>query len=160
MTRETFSAFCLLLFLSALSCSCKTEAEKSNGEATQTIDSGSVRITNDTLCYLRTEGNNLQDSSFIQLVISNGKVKGIMKWIPYEKDARIGSLNGIKTGDSLSLTWTYMQEGMKDSLPVFLRIQHGKLFQKESSVDAQSGREVVMDTARFSVEYDAVPCNR
>src|SRR5688572_15705460 len=51
------------------------------------------------ICFLRTEGTQKQDSTKIHLVINGDKVTGDMQWLPKEKDARKGTLEGTQDGN-------------------------------------------------------------
>src|SRR3546814_5599897 len=57
------------------------------------------------LCFLRLEGTQLQDSAYIQLVARKETVSGIYHVIPYEKDARRGTVLGTLEDDVFDLVW-------------------------------------------------------
>lgn len=146
---------CSLLFLS-----CRDNA-KITQEATENVIEIATKIstnTTDTLCFLQTQGIKHQDTSIIKLVITNNDVVGKMLYMPHEKDGRFGNIKGNKNGDILDLVWTYMQEGMKDSIPVILKMNGSSLLQKSSSYDLNSGREFIADTAEFRKEYSKMDC--
>ncbi len=109
-------------------------------------------------CFLRLEGTQSQDSSYIQLVIRNETVSGIYNAIPYEKDARRGTVMGKLNDDILDLVWTFSQEGTQDTLRVLFEFHEGKLRRKPLAVDTLTGRQVTLDTDPFSEVYEPVDC--
>lgn len=109
-------------------------------------------------CFLRTEGSHQQDSSLLHLVVTGESVKGTYSTIPYEKDARRGTLLGKTDGEILDLVWTFTQEGMQDTLRVVFKQQGDKLLGKPFSVDQSSGRQITLDSSAFSETYQPVDC--
>lgn len=111
-----------------------------------------------TYCFLRTEGTQQRDSSYIQLTLRNETVSGVYNVIPAEKDARRGTVLGKISDDVLDLVWTFTQEGMQDTMRVVFALRDGKLLQKPLSVDTATGRQVTRDTSSFSSVYEPVAC--
>jgi len=109
-------------------------------------------------CFLRLTGTQLQDSAYIQLVARNETVSGIYHVMPYEKDARRGTVLGTLEDNVFDLVWTFSQEGMQDTLRVVFKLQDGKLLQKPLSVDTLTGRQFTPDSSPFSDVYDRVDC--
>src|SRR6187399_536893 len=60
-------------------------------------------------CFLLTEGAASKDTTTIHLVLNGDKVSGEMKWTPYEKDSRKGTLAGTVAGDEIKAVWSFMQ---------------------------------------------------
>lgn len=83
-------------------------------------------------CYLHTEGAGNVDTTTVHLIIDGNKVTGDMNWIPKEKDRRKGTLAGTITHDEISAVWSFMQEGVKDSLQLSFQLSPGQLTQKLS----------------------------
>jgi hypothetical protein len=83
-------------------------------------------------CFLRTEGLQNQDTTFISLNLDGEEVSGEMRWVPFEKDARRGTLSGKRSDSTITATWTYMQEGMTDSLQVQFVLEGDRLVQKSA----------------------------
>ncbi|MDF3077751.1 MAG: hypothetical protein K0S09_1640 [Sphingobacteriaceae bacterium] len=99
-----------------------------------------------------------QDTSYLQLEISNNLVKGIFNHLPFEKDSRKGSISGVIRNDTISGTWKFMQEGMDQSLPVKFKLSGDKLYQQKYSFDPATGEQVLSDTAKFDIEYQKINC--
>jgi len=155
MKRSFFFAGVVLL------CSCNNEQQPGRGsqkalEAAGKITTGQA----DTVCFLRTTGDKNQDSDFVHLVIVNDRVAGELDIVPYEKDARRGTFRGSKLGNDISGVWTYLQEGQTDSIRVMFRLEKDRLLQKAASVDPVSGREILRDTAAYSIFYKKTNCNK
>lgn len=160
MNLRTYFGICCLAAL--FSCQNRTQGEHgtTSGNPTARDETGG-RTSDDQeqkYCFLRTEGNQQRDSSYVQLAIRKQTVTGVYNDLPFEKDARRGTLLGKVAGDSLDLVWSFTQEGMPDTLRVVFALQDGRLTQKPLSVDTLTGRQVTRDTSRFSVVYEPVDC--
>jgi len=135
-----------------------------NKNQSSDIDTASKRdsIThaalNPTLCFEHYDGTKNQDTTALHLEIFDNDVKGELKWIPSEKDRRIGTIKGTKNGDIIKGIWTYTQEGQQDSLPVEFKLLKEKILQKAYAVDPKTGRETLADTSGFTIEFKEVPC--
>jgi hypothetical protein len=161
MNLRTYFSICCLAAL--FSCQNRTQSEHSTtGDKSTAGDSTGGNPTRSDqeqkYCFLRTEGTQQQDSSYVQLAIRKETVTGVFNVIPFEKDARRGTLLGKMEGDTLDLVWSFTQEGMPDTLRVVFALQGGRLTQKPLSVDTATGRQVTRDTSRFSVLYEPVDC--
>lgn len=111
----------------------------------------------ETVCYIRTEGNANQDTSAIRLVVDGDKVVGEIKYLPWEKDAAVGNVIGIKEGDLYKLNWTYSQEGMESTMFIALKTEDGKAYTLETTQD-ENGNEVIKESGRQLEEYMKVDC--
>ncbi|QNL48545.1 hypothetical protein H8S90_17365 [Olivibacter sp. SDN3] len=110
-------------------------------------------------CFLNLSGNRkTQDSSYVSLTINGEKVSGNHHWSPFEKDGRAGTINGLKRGDTLDVVWSFMQEGMQDTLRTVFLLKGDILKQKPYSVDQQVGRQVTDNQSDFSIIYKKVSC--
>ena len=67
-------------------------------------------------------------------IINANKVNGDMNWLPKEKDRRKGTLSGTLNGDKIEAVWSFMQEGMKDTLAVEFKLSAQQLAQKPMSL--------------------------
>ena len=143
--------------------SCANEQKNQNGNET-IMDKGreiaGEASTNvpDTLCFIKTAGITNLDTALIRLVIYNDKVTGKMMNLPHETDSRVGKLTGEKEGDIINCKWTYMQEGMIDSILVSYKLEGNKLMQKASSFDPKTGRETLPDSSTYRIAFDKTDC--
>lgn len=110
-------------------------------------------------CFLRTEGDKNQDSTKIQLDINGNVVSGTMIWLPAEKDSRKGKLYGTITDGVVKASWTYMQEGMENSLPVEFMLKDESLKQKKSKYDNVTGEESLDEKSDYELVYQKVECH-
>ncbi|RFZ94736.1 hypothetical protein D0C36_04145 [Mucilaginibacter conchicola] len=111
-------------------------------------------------CFIHTEGTSNQDTTAVHLLLKSGKVTGEMKWLPKEKDSRKGTLNGTITGDEIKAVWSFMQEGMKDSINVAFKLSAQELAQKPLKVNAADGRQVTDETAGYTLIYKLDNCSQ
>lgn len=119
---------------------------------------GSTADNEQKYCFLRLEGTQLQDSAYIQWVTRDETVSGVFNVIPYEKDARRGTVLGTLEDDVFDLVWTFSQEGIQDTLRVVFKLDNGKLLQKPLSVDTLTGRQLTLDSSPFSSVYEPIDC--
>ena len=110
-------------------------------------------------CFLRTEGTSNQDTTAIHLTIDAGKVSGEMQWLPKEKDARKGTLEGTMKGNDIKAVWTYMQEGAKDTMAVAFQLSAQELGQKPFKV-TKDGRQETDGTAGYTIIYKLDNCSK
>lgn len=104
-------------------------------------------------CFIRTEGTRNQDTTTVYFVVEGNQVEGEMNWVPYEKDSRRGKLKGTISGNEITAVWTYMQEGMQDSIPVLFRLSPQQLAQKPLKANAATGRQETDKTVDYSLLY-------
>ncbi len=106
-----------------------------------------------SLCFIRTEGTKDQDTTSVELVVKDNKVTGQMYWHPFEKDSRKGDLSGTIKGDTVNAVWTFMQEGMKDTLALQFLMKGNMLLQKPLKLNTKTGREQTDNSALYTVTY-------
>lgn len=113
---------------------------------------------NTHLCFLRLEGLQNQDSSIISLHLNGSQVSGTFNHLPFEKDSRKGTITGELKGDTIKALWSFMQEGMNDTIRVEFKLSENKLLQKSFGVDQSTGRQILTDTSTFSIPYQKTVC--
>ena len=106
-----------------------------------------------SMCFVRTEGTKHQDSTTVNLVVKGEKVTGEMMWLPHEKDARKGLIEGTLSGDSIKAVWTFKQEGMTDTMALKFKLAGDKLWQRPLKLNTKTGRQQTDEAATYSVEY-------
>ena len=141
------------LFLAACTSSTKTT------EVTDTVSNRDtvVKDGKDTadvyaVCFLHTQG---KDSTSVELLVKDNKVTGHLNWMPYEKDSRKGILEGTIKNDTIRATWSFMQEGMKDTIGVNFLLKGETLAQKPLKFNSKTGREQTDETTGYTLVYDA-----
>jgi len=145
--------------------SCAGSGDKNNGTDTTNTNTGTTAAAtapspslDGQHCYVRTEGTANQDTTTVQLTINGTQVTGQMSWLPKEKDKRTGTLNGTLDGDKINAVWSFMQEGMKDSIKVAFKLSPQKLEQKPLKVNTANGKQETDESAGYTVEYAAGNC--
>jgi hypothetical protein len=114
---------------------------------------------NETLCFQRIEGLTSKDTSFVRLIINKNNVSGNFMYLPYEKDSRVGTINGSKQKNIIKGIWTYMQEGMQDTLSVEFQLDGNTLMQKSYHVDPKTGRQFLGADSPFDLEFKKIECD-
>lgn len=156
--REMKAIFTALIGASFLF-ACQQNAENRSDTADSTAQrQAGVPDAEQKHCFIRFDGDQQQDSSFLQLVVRGQAVSGTYNYIPHEKDARRGTVLGTAVDDTLDLVWTFKQEGVQDTMRVVFLLENEKLLRKSLSVDATTGRQVTLDSSKFSEIYERIDC--
>lgn len=146
---------CIVLLLMASCSSNNNKSVNKDSVDSHAADTGKVTgPATSSLCFLRTEGTSHQDSTTIELVIKDNKLTGEMNWQPYQKDSRKGTLDGTVKGDTINAVWTFMQEGMKDTIGVKFLLKKDALLQKPMKVNTKNGREETDEAAGYTVTHE------
>jgi len=148
--------FCIVSLL-ITSCSSKN-SKPVNKDSVITADiNKTTKATNhstaNSLCFLRTEGKDNQDSTCVELIIKGDKVSGQMSWMPDQKDCRKGILEGTIKGDTINAVWSFMQEGTKDTLNLKFKLNNNKLLQKPLKLNVTSGRDQTDESVGYTLNY-------
>lgn len=147
-----------LAFLSLL-LSCDNDDDRTE-TANKAMEAADTVTTHDigTLCYLATNEAKNRDTLSVKLHISDEHVGGSMMYQYFEKDKRAGTLTGTKKDGIIKAEWTYMQEGLQDSMDVVFKLEDGRLQQKTTSFDKATGREYTPEDAPFTRVYEQTDC--
>lgn len=78
-----------------------------------------------------------------------------MNWLPYQKDSRKGTLDGTIINDTIHATWTFMQEGMKDTLKLNFLFKKSQLSLKPLKLNTKTGREQTDEKAGYEIAFDS-----
>lgn len=148
-----------ILFTAAFSIiACTANLSDEGKKADTVLTSGTSGNSQETLCFQKLSGTSNQDTARIKLIVEADQVRGDFSNIPYEKDSRIGTIQAKKDGDLIKGLWIYMQEGMSDTLEVEFMLMDKKLVQKNYTIDAGTGREVISEASVFNIEFTQVEC--
>lgn len=146
--------------LSFLLTSCLGEQSSNNNEQE---NEGSLNqdapatVLDQQLCFLSLDGTRQQDSTYVYIRLKGDSVNGIYHWVPEFKDARRGTIAGIKRKDTIDVVWNYMQEGVIDTLHTVFILQNGNLKQQPYAITSE-GKQVLDRNAAFDITYKAIPC--
>lgn len=158
----------ILLYLLGLA-SCTSNGTKNGGDTIKSTNGQKDTLQPTMLntpaqdmeyCFIHTDGTNAQDITAVHLVINENKVSGDMSWLPKEKDRRKGTLSGMLNGDKIRAVWSFMQEGMKDTIAVEFKLSAQELAQKPMKLNTATGREQVNTNADYSVIYKLDNCEK
>jgi len=131
----------------------KTENKDGDQSTDSTLVKNNTTATDTSRCFLLTEGKNNKDTTTIELAIKNDRVTGEMIWLPYEKDKRKGTLKGTIKDDSIHAVWSFMQEGVRDIIPLKFLLKGNLLVQKPLKFDEKTGKEQTDEKAGYTVAY-------
>jgi len=131
----------------------KTENKDGDQATDSTLVKNNTTATDTSRCFLLTEGKNNKDTTTVELAIKNDRVTGEMIWLPYEKDKRKGTLKGTIKDDSIHAVWSFMQEGVRDSIPLKFLLKGNLLVQKPLKFDEKTGKEQTDEKAGYTVAY-------
>lgn len=141
------SAFSVFL----LNCNKKTEVPAPK------VETDSVAVAEpviDTLgpksfCYMQVVG---KDSLFVSIDDNLGTVTGKMYNKFFEKDQSKGTLSGIKSGDTLKLTYEFTAEGKKGNTnDIYFLQKKDALIEGTGERDAQTGTKYINEN---KIKYD------
>lgn len=150
-----------LLFPIVLLFACNTSKNSNSQADSMSVDethADSINLADQTICFQHLDGTSNQDTTYIQLIIEGNKARGIYNHLPYQKDSRKGSFTGTVEDNMVNGIWRFMQEGMQDSLPLKLKLEGDILYQQNYTFSPKDGRQVLTDTAKFSVEFRKTDC--
>lgn len=150
------------IFLILYACNQKQAPNKHSNWADSTFsdDTTEVNQTNkpEELCFAQPKSTQVKDSSLVKLSILGNKVSGKLSWIPFEKDSRTGSINGVKKGDTIDVVWSFTQEGVQDTLRTVFLLQKNSLKQKPFAVNQENGRQFTDNRSDFTITYQKINC--
>lgn len=150
----------LILFILPFLGACFNESTKIDGKDTTFVtsqDSSSTSTPLSEMCFLKLDGTQMQDSTYIYVRLKGDSISGVYNWIPAMKDARRGIINGIKRDDTLNAVWSYMQEGIIDTIHTQFLLDSNNLKQ-QAFLTREDGRQVRDRDAPFDIVYNSTGC--
>ena len=111
----------------------------------------------EAMCFLRLDGTENQDSTYVFIRLNGDSVSGVHHWVPDLKDARRGVITGTKNGDTIDVVWNYTQEGISDTMRTVFLLEDGMLKQQPYAVTAD-GRQFLDENAEFEITYKPTAC--
>lgn len=142
---------------------CQSSSKSGNTADTvkQSTKKGKISKRTQDGCYIHVSGNQMKDTLYVQLHIQDNNVGGKMVDAIYEKDSRKGTLVGhMKADKTIDAVWTFMQEGMTDSIKVAFKLDHTGLMQKPLKADMSTGKQMTDTAAPYSIKLEPTDCNK
>ncbi len=140
---------CLFAIATFVACQSKSTTPTSTvAETTTTVTTPTpAPTTSTTTCYEKREGKDL---TAVELTVTNDGVSGYYAWEPHEKDGAHGFFTGTKTGDLITVTYTYMIEGSIQSEEVMFKMENGKLLKARAELTdpKNDGNLVIKDKSK------------
>lgn len=139
---------------------CLSDATKHEGNDIAIASNQDSIISNSSsneMCFLKLDGTQKQDSTYVYVRLEGDSISGVYNWIPEMKDARRGIINGVKRGDTLNVVWSYMQEGVIDTIHTQFLLEENNLKQ-QPYLTREDGRQVRNRNASFDIVYNSTGC--
>ncbi|MCU7613717.1 hypothetical protein N0B16_04635 [Chryseobacterium sp. GMJ5] len=137
-----------------MNCTKKTEtaAPVTNTDSTITDTETNVdTLGSKSYCYLGVTG---KDSVFVSIDDNLGTVTGKMKYKNSEKDSSYGDLAGLKSGDTLKLTYEFSSEGSKSKRDLYFLQKDGILLEGIGDQKDDNGQMRYADEKKISYKED------
>jgi hypothetical protein len=143
-------------------CQSSLNNDNQSGDSTQQKRKpGKITKRTQDGCYLYASGAQKRDTLFVQLHVQKGKVSGQMMDMLFEKDSRKGTIIGTMNDDNtIKAVWSYMQEGVTDTMAVAFILTQKALYRKPFKTDATTGRQFTDMAASYSIELQPTDCNK
>ncbi|MBU0696136.1 MAG: hypothetical protein KKE39_06370 [Bacteroidetes bacterium] len=100
----------------------------------------SFTLNENVQCYTASLKN---DSAFLSLKSTDGKIEGKLWNKFYEKDNSKGTLSGTIENDTLKLNYTFNAEGSTSERPIKLLIKGDKIYEVYGNEVAEEGKGFV-----------------
>lgn len=97
----------------------------------------SLILNKNIQCYNASLKN---DSAFLSLKNTNGKIEGKLWNKFYEKDNSKGTLSGTMENDTLKLNYTFNAEGSTSERPIKMVIKGNKIYEVYGNETAKEGK--------------------
>ncbi len=130
------------IFLAAIilvSCSNNEQKNQQNSENKR----------NEKLCFLLTDGLKNEDSTSLNIHIKDTLVTGEYNYIPYEKDAAIGTISGVIKDSIIECIYTYSQEGEEFKENQTWKIRDNQILLKTAPAIIDEQGNIVYDSSKF-----------
>lgn len=139
-------------------CQTSGETENKTVETDSTTKNASTKVeSGEKLCF---QADFNKDVSELKLHLDGEKVTGELNILPYEKDAAVGTLTGVKKDNIIHAEWVYIIEGNKQSEEVEFKLEGDKAFQRLGEFEDKNGKLVLKpsDKILYSDPMTKVDC--
>ncbi len=135
--KQTFLLFAACIIMS---CSPQPTTNTQTAQTPVVVQPAAVSST-ETICFLKTEG---LDSTKVQLIFIGDSVKGIMHWMPAEKDGAYGTLAGKRVGDSIFVDYNFEIEGDNEIEAKIFILKSDRLIELDGELEQKNGKSVMI----------------
>nr|MBC7614085.1 hypothetical protein [Pseudopedobacter sp.] len=118
--------------------------ETSNDSLLTNTTTDSLTLNENVQCYTASLKN---DSAFLSLKNTNGKIEGKLWNKFYEKDNSKGTLSGTIENDTLKLNYTFNAEGSTSERPIKLLMKGNKIYEVYGNEIAEEGKGFIFVTS-------------
>jgi len=150
--------YTIVCILALASCTQERGSKNTSIEKDSTTESAKeITMTdNQRYCFISSEN---RDTTRLAFTITNNQVIGEMNWIPFEKDSKKGSIKGTINNNVVNALWTYMQEGVQDTVNIAFKVSPEHLDQKPFIYNEKNQRLQTDQSADFTIIYKREDCN-
>ena len=132
-----YSLFLSFSLLAVTACQTKTEEKTTVATQSDTIaTSVKTPSENEKMCFEKRFKKDLQS---LNITMKGDSISGDYSVAYYEKDGAIGTVKGIRKGDELMLTYTYMIEGNNQIEETVWKLSGNKIMQKSGELKDEKG---------------------
>ncbi|UEG54554.1 hypothetical protein LLH06_06215 [Mucilaginibacter daejeonensis] len=163
MKQPLYTGFLAIILASFTACQSSTPKENTEGADTSNRKPKRGNITKRTQdgCYVHVSGKDLRDTLYVKLHVEKDQVTGKMIDAIWEKDSRKGDIKGtLLPNKTIKAVWTFMQEGMTDTMSVALKMDHTGLLIKPFKFDEKTGRQMTDESAAYNIALKPADCNK
>jgi hypothetical protein len=132
--------------------SCSNSEQKTN-------QTGEIR-RNEKLCFLMTDGLKNEDSTSLNIHIQDTLITGEFNYIPYEKDAAIGTISGVIKDSIIECVYTYSQEGEEFKENQIWKLKGDKILMKSAPAILDEQGNIAYDSSKydFNIILNKIDC--
>ena len=142
--KNTIVIFVLILSLIG----CKNKSEEAKETSTQIMESNEPTGLLEVGCYAYNA--NKSAIKFEIMDIKDDIIKGNLKYRLAEKDANIGTFEGVLIDDILLGDYTFQSEGLTSTREVIFKIINGQLIEGYGNMDEEGTHFVNTDHVTFT----------
>jgi protein involved in sex pheromone biosynthesis len=143
-----FTAIFIIFISGCTNSTVNTENNESQTTEDQTVEE--IIISNKTQCFRNEmpykDNSRMKDIEELILTIQDQKVVGSYNWLPAEKDQRTGNFEGILEGNEINATYTFTQEGKRNTTSIIITLEDNKV------MVSGGGKSLGLDATLLKVE--------
>jgi hypothetical protein len=134
-----------LLIISIILVSCSNTEPKTNQNA--------ETKRNEKLCFLLTDGLKNEDSTSLKIHIQDTLVTGEYNYIPWEKDAALGTISGIINDSIIECVYTYSQEGEEFKENQTWKLRDNQILLKTAPATIDEQGNITYDSSKYEFNF-------
>jgi hypothetical protein len=107
-----------------------------------------------------TDGLKNEDSTSLNIHIQDTLITGEFNYIPYEKDAAIGTISGVIKDSIIECVYTYSQEGEEFKENQIWKLKGDKILMKSAPAILDEQGNIAYDSSKydFNIILNKIDC--